>query len=199
MQLGWYEPPVYRDPLSVQLWSTSTGCVASKMLSHAPTISSAGSSVLAFAGRAAEGGINIDLDLTFTMQMLVFVILIVTLKPLLFDPVLKIFEEREKRTDGARQEARDMQKRAGELLRKYEAELVRINRTAAEERDRIRAETARLEAQILDEARASTAKVIAEGRAEIDELVRKTEFELGKQSERLGRDIATRALGRELV
>ena len=155
--------------------------------------------MLAFAGNASEGGINVDLDLTFTMQMLVFLILIVALKPLLFDPVLKIFEEREKRTDGARQEAREMQRRAGELLRKYEAELVRINRTAAEERDRIRAETAKLEARILEEARTSTAKVIAEGRAEIDELVRKTEFELGKQSERLGRDIATRALGRELV
>ncbi len=181
------------------------------MLSFAPTISSAatgtsvgagssvGGSLLAFAGNAAEGGINIDLDLTFTMQMLVFTILIVTLKPLLFDPVLKIFEEREKRTDGAREDARRMQKRAGELLRKYEAELVRINRTAAEERDRIRAETSKLESQILEEARASTAKVIEQGRAEIDALVRKTEFDLGKQSERLGRDIATRALGRDLT
>ena len=37
-------------------------------------------------------------------------------------------------SDGARAEARKMQEEAGELLRKYEAELDRVNRVAAEER-----------------------------------------------------------------
>jgi F-type H+-transporting ATPase subunit b len=51
----------------------------------------------------------IDFDLTFVLQMLLFAALIVVLRPLLFDPVLRVFEEREKRTDGARQSARQMQ------------------------------------------------------------------------------------------
>src|SRR6185312_9155050 len=94
----------------------------------------------------ASGAVNIDFDLTFVGQMVVFAALILVLKPLVYDPVLGLFEEREKRTDGAKASAREMQEKAGELLRKYEQELEKVHRVAAEERDAIRAETARLEA-----------------------------------------------------
>lgn len=152
----------------------------------------------ALASLASGGGVNIDLDLTFTLQMLLFAALIVALKPLLFDPVLRIFEERERRTDGAKDEARDMQERAGALLEKYEAELSRVGRAAAEERERMRAETTRLENEILAEARIATSQVLAEGRKEIAQQVEKIRFDLGRQSERLARQVAARALGREV-
>jgi F0F1-type ATP synthase membrane subunit b/b' len=58
-----------------------------------------------------------DFDLTFVLMMVVFAALIVVLKPLLFEPVLRVFEEREKRTEGARDSARAMQEEAGALLR----------------------------------------------------------------------------------
>lgn len=150
------------------------------------------------AALSAGGGSLIDLDLTFTLQMVIFMVLIVALKPLLFDPVLKIFEERERRTEGARDEARAMQEQAGELLRKYEFELQRINKTAAEEREKIRAATAKLEAEILNEARDSTSRIIEHGRAEIQQQVQKIRAELDGQSVRLAQDIAAAALGRDL-
>jgi F-type H+-transporting ATPase subunit b len=149
---------------------------------------------------ASSGGsaVNVDFDALFVVQMLLFMTLVVALKPLLFDPVLKVFEEREKRTDGAREEARQMQRKAGELLVQYEAELKRIGEVAAQERDRIRAETAKLEAQILSEARDATSKTIDQGRRQIAQQVEQIRFDLGKRSEQLARDLATRALGREL-
>ena len=57
------------------------------------------------------------------------------LKPLLFDPVLKVFSLREERTEGARATARELQEKAGELLQKYEKELERVHQVAAEERE----------------------------------------------------------------
>jgi F-type H+-transporting ATPase subunit b len=149
---------------------------------------------------AASGGsaVPLDIDLTFTLQMLLFVVLIVVLKPLLFDPALRIFEERERRTDGARAEAREMQKRAGELLQKYELELANVGRAAAEERDKMRAETTRLENEIINQARDATAKILAEGRAEIAAQVAKIRMDLGRESERLAHQLAARALGREV-
>lgn len=139
-----------------------------------------------------------DFDALFVVQMLLFMTLVVALKPLLFDPVLKVFEEREKRTDGAREEARQMQREAGELLVQYETELKRIGEVAAQERDRIRAETAKLEAQILTEAREATSKIIDQGRKQIASQVDQIRFDLGKRSEQLAREIAAQALGREL-
>jgi len=143
--------------------------------------------------------VNIDFDLTFLGQMVVFSVLIVLLKPLLYDPILRLFEEREKRTDGAKADARSMQEKAGELLRKYEHELEKVHRVAAEERDRVRGETARLEAEQMNEARALAAKIIDEGRERIEEEIHSIKFELGRDSERLARDIAGRVLGREVT
>jgi F-type H+-transporting ATPase subunit b len=147
---------------------------------------------------AMSGGpIDLDFNNSVVFQVVIFVFLIVVLKPLLFDPMLKVFGLREERTEGARDTARSLEERAGELLVRYEAELDRVSRAAAEERDRTRAETSKLEAQMLNEAREASAKIVDEGRRRIDTEVNAIRFELGKQAERLASDIATRVLGRE--
>jgi F-type H+-transporting ATPase subunit b len=147
----------------------------------------------------AMSGSPIELDLSniVVFQIVIFVALILILKPLLFDPMLKVFALREERTEGARDTARELEEQAGELLTRYEAELTRVNQAAAQERDRLRAETAKLETQILNEARAATTKIVDEGRRRIETEINAIRFELGKQSERLASDIATRVLGRE--
>jgi F-type H+-transporting ATPase subunit b len=147
---------------------------------------------------SSGGAVNVDLDLTFLGQMVVFATVILVLKPLLFDPVLGLFQERERRTEGARAEARRMQEKAGELLREYEHEMEKVQRVAGEERDKMRAETARLEAKELVEARAIATKIVEEGRARIAEEIHEIKFDLGRNSERLARDIAGRVLGREV-
>ena len=147
---------------------------------------------------AMSGGISIDFDKTFVLQMGIFVVLILVLKPLLFDPVLKVFEEREKRTEGARAEARAMQEEAGELLRRYEGELEKIHRVAAEERDHLRSETTKLESEILKDARAVSARIVEEGRKKIEAEVDGIRSELGRQTEQLSREVAGRVLGREV-
>ena len=141
--------------------------------------------------------IDLDFNNVVVFQAVIFVFLIVVLKPLLFDPMLKVFGLREERTEGARETARELEERAGELLTRYEAELTRVNQAAAEERDRLRAEATKLEAQILKEAREAAAKIVEEGRRRIETEVNSIRFDLGKQSERLASDIATRVLGRE--
>jgi F-type H+-transporting ATPase subunit b len=154
---------------------------------------------MALSSASSSGGaVNIDFDLTFVGQMVIFSALIIVLKPLLYDPVLALFAEREKRTDGAKADARAMQEKAGELLRKWEAELEKVQRVAAEERDKKRAETARLEAETMSEARKVAAKIVDEGRAKIEAEVKATRLELGRSSALLARDIATRVLGREV-
>ncbi len=147
---------------------------------------------------AGGGGVSMDLDKSVLIQMVVFALLVVVLKPLLFDPVLKVFALREERTDGAKAKARHLQERAGELLRKYEGELERVTQVAAEERERIRAETAKLETEILREAREATNRTIDEGRKRIQEEVNAIRFQLGRESERLAHEITNRMLGREV-
>ncbi len=142
--------------------------------------------------------ISVDFDLTFLAQLLLFTTFIIILKPLLFDPLLRVFEERERRTEGAREKARAMDAKAGELLTRYEAELDKVRREAGLERERRRAETMRAEAQIMAEARAETARIIEAGKARIADDVAQLRKELEQSRPELAAQIASRILGREV-
>lgn len=153
---------------------------------------------LGFARLFASQDVTVDFDMTFLAQFVLFTMFIIVFKPLLFDPLLRVFEERERRTEGAKKEAREMDERAGELLTKYEAELEKVRRTAGVERERLRAETAKLEAQIMAEARAETAKILDAGKARIAAEVTELRRELERSRPELAADIASRVLGREV-
>lgn len=146
---------------------------------------------------ALSGGVSLDFDNTLVFQIFIFVLLMFLLEPLLFRPVLRVFALREERTVGAKAQARELDERAGEIYQRYERELERVNRVAGEERDRIRGETAKVEAEILREARAATARVVDEGRKQIATEITRIRFDLGRESQRLSEDIVTRVLGRE--
>ena len=147
---------------------------------------------------AMSGGVTLDFDNTVILQAVLFTLLLLILKPLLFDPMLRIFALREERTEGARATARELQERAGDLLGEYERELGRVAQVAAEERDRLRAETARLEATILHEAREATARIIENGRKKIEAEVNTIRFDLGKASERNAEEIVAQLLDRRV-
>ena len=72
---------------------------------------------------ASGGGVVVDLDVTVVGQVVLFLILLVVLKPLLFEPMLKLFEERENRIEGAKLQARKMDEASAGALSKYEAEM----------------------------------------------------------------------------
>jgi F-type H+-transporting ATPase subunit b len=140
----------------------------------------------------AGGGVPLDFDRSVLLQIVVFAVLIVVLKPLLFDPVLKVFALREERTEGARATARELQEKAGELLRKYEKELERVQQVAAEEREILRSETAKLEAEILREARDVTTRIAADGRKKIETEVNSIRVAVGAESEKVAQMIVDR-------
>src|SRR5689334_21072842 len=109
---------------------------------------------------ATRGAVEVDLDLTVLGQMALFVVLMLVLKPLLFDPMLKLFEEREKRIDGAKLEAREMDKQSAGALSKYETAMAKARGEANVERDKLRAEGAKVEHEILSRVRAESAKTL---------------------------------------
>lgn len=161
-------------------------------------LSSVNTGALGEALGAVSGGVVVDLDLTFAAQIVMFFLLFLLLRPLLFDPMIKLFEEREKRTGGAKDDARALYAEADAKMAKYEEEVLVVKRAAGEERDRIRQEGLRREQAILGKVRAETNAMIEEGRAKIAAERERLQAELGGQSQQLARDIAGRVLGREV-
>lgn len=143
--------------------------------------------------------IELEISAVFLAQLLLFLLFISLLKPMLFDPLLRVFEEREKRSVGARKEAAELDAEAAELEKRYKAEDVKMRQEAEVERDRLRAETTRLEAKIMAEARTETTKIIEEGKAKIAAEVTQLRKDLEAQKPDLARQIAARILDREVA
>ena len=142
--------------------------------------------------------VTVDLDKSVIIQMALFSVLIVILKPLLFDPMLRVFALREERTDGAKADARAMQEKAADILANYEQELAKVRAEAAAERDVLRRETAELEASIIAEARSASELIVSEGRERIQKEMLEFSAELKEREPELTREISSRVLGREL-
>ena len=142
--------------------------------------------------------ISVDFDLTFLAQFVLFAAFITVLKPLLFDPLLRVFAERERRTEGAKKEAREMDAEAGELLTRYEAALEKVRQEAGRDREKLRAEAAALEAKIMAEARNEAARILEVGKARIATDVAELKKELDLARPELASQIASRILDRQV-
>lgn len=146
----------------------------------------------------ASSGVEVDLDLTVVGMIALFIVLFIGLKPMLFDPMLKLFEEREKRIDGAKKEARQMDQKSAGAQTKYEAEMARVRGAANLERDKLRAEGQKTENDILSKVREGTSKTLEDGRKRAADEVAKARSQLKADAGTLARDLASRVLGREV-
>jgi F-type H+-transporting ATPase subunit b len=147
---------------------------------------------------AAPQAISVDFDATFLVQLVLFTGLTLVLKPLLFDPMLKLFEERERRIDGAKMQARKMDEKSATALAKYETEMARARTSANAEREKIRAEGLKREQEILAAVRASTSKTIEDGKRTALAEAERVRAMLKSEAGTLARDVAGRVLGREV-
>ena len=162
------------------------------------TFSSLGASALEQLRSSAEGGIDVDLDLTVFGQVALFIVLMLALKPLLFDPLLKLFEEREKRIEGARAESLALDKESARASSRYEDEMQKARVQANAERDKLRGEGQKTENELLADARAVVAKKLADGRGVLATEIAAARAVLDRESAELARSLASRVLGREI-
>jgi F-type H+-transporting ATPase subunit b len=150
------------------------------------------------ASLAAPQAISVDFDATFVVQVVLFVALTLFLKPVLFDPMLKLFEERERRIDGAKLQARKIDEKSANAAAKYEAEMAKARAAAGAVRDKIRADAMKQEQEILGRVRTSTSKVIEDGKRSALAEAERARAALKTEAAALARDLAGRVLGREV-
>lgn len=142
--------------------------------------------------------VTVDFDKSVFVMMALFAVMIVIMKPLLLDPMLRVFALREERTDGAKAEARAMQEKAAEILSNYEVQVAKVRAEATADRDALRKETARLEAEILAEARAAAEVIAKDGRMRIEAEISVLRKDLDARAVGLAKEIGSCVLGREL-
>lgn len=149
-------------------------------------------------GAGAKGAVTVDVDLTFLWSILVFVVLALVLKPLLFEPMLRLFEERERRIEGTKAEARKLDDAAGQALSRYEDEMKKARAAGNLEREAHRADGQKIESEILGKVRGETTETVDAGRRSLQEEATGVRTALHGEAKGLARAIASRVLGREV-
>ena len=149
---------------------------------------------------ASEGGMSLVPDpALIAIQALPFFASMLILHALVFKPMLAYLQDREAATTGAQQAALKLRQSTESRVAEYEAKLARARgeigvtraeaRTAALAKREVVLAAARQEA----DARVANAREVIAGEREL------ASQELNRMSRALGRDIASKILGRELA
>jgi F-type H+-transporting ATPase subunit b len=150
-----------------------------------------------FTALLSEGSI-IDLDGTIWIQLGLFAVAFFVFRPLIFRPMVALFEAREKAIEGSKLEALRLQDEASAESEEFDVEMRRLRLQAGEERDRLRAEGKRLERTVLDRVREETDKQLSEADAKLRTEAAKLRSEIDQSVPALARQIASKMLNREV-
>jgi F-type H+-transporting ATPase subunit b len=151
-----------------------------------------------FTALLSEGSI-IDLDGTIWIQLVVFGVAFFVFRPLIFRPMVDLFEARESAIEGAKLEALRLQDEAAAEGEEFEEEMRRLRLQAGEERDRLRAEGKRLERAVLDRVRDETTKQLTEADAKLEREAARLRSQIDESIMGLAQQIASKMLDREVT
>ena len=145
----------------------------------------------------SEGSI-IDLDGTIWIQLVLFGIAFFLLRPLVFRPMVALFEARENAIEGSKLEALRLQDEAAAESEEFDEEMRRLRLQAGEERDRLRAEGKHLERAVLERVRGETDRQLAEADKKLASEASKLRADMKSSIPALAQQIASKLLNREV-
>ena len=151
---------------------------------------------LALGGAAGASAVEVDFDVGVVGQVILFVLLLVILKPLLFDPMLRLFEERERRIDGTKRDARRIDEESAHALTVYEGAMKKARAAGNVERDQLRSAGLGTAAELMTRVRTSTNALLDHGRADAAREAEAVRQLLLAERDDLAREIAASVLGR---
>lgn len=140
----------------------------------------------------------ISLDISILYQVVLFVLLWLILSKILFQPYLRLLDEREQRTTGAQHDSSDLEQEGARLRAEYE-EKIRASQSAAyADKERV-LQSARAEREkVLGEARQEAVQTLERARQEIASAVAAERGLAATEAADIAAVIASKLLGRNV-
>ena len=130
--------------------------------------------------------------------LIAFAVLVAPMNALVFKPIFRVLDERQKRIEGARRRADQLQAQADELLQRYRSMVQEVreetDRDRRQQLEAVRAESG----AAAGAARAEAEGIIARSRADLESWLVGARADLRSSVEPLARVAAERVLGRGL-
>jgi F-type H+-transporting ATPase subunit b len=138
----------------------------------------------------------IDLDVTVLIQIVNFLVLIAILNRILYQPLLRVLDERRRRTEGTLAQVEVVEEQREGLLASYEADIAAAH---SEARSLVHAEAGQAEAEaekIVTEAKTRADEELAEAEKVLESRRAELTAELAQDVDGLAHQIAGKVLGR---
>ena len=141
----------------------------------------------------------ISLDLSILYQIILFVALWLILKKILFQPYLRLLEERERRTIGAEHDSADLEHEGARLRAQYEEKIAQAQTAAYAAKDDILQEARQQREKILGEARAAAASKLEQARREISLALEREKALAAAEAATVAGEMVSKVLGRKVA
>jgi F-type H+-transporting ATPase subunit b len=139
------------------------------------------------------------IDFTAVYQIVLFLVLWAILDRVLFRPYLRLLDERERRTGGARTEIADLQTKAERLRAQYQEKISVAEAEARAAREAILTDAREQRDAIVGSARQEAARILEMVRAEIAKQMQTERQLAASEASAVARDMARKVLGRDVA
>lgn len=140
----------------------------------------------------------INVDITLLLNISLWLVLYIFLRLTFWKPMLALISAREQGIDGSRDDAHRLEAEARKIRDKFDESIRKARAEANGERDKVRAEGTRQEAEIQSAVRAEVNAMIESRRAEIAKQRGVVRAELQSLVPSLANEIARKVLSREV-
>ena len=140
-----------------------------------------------------------DFVYTVLVQIVAFLALWFLLSKLLFRPFIALLEERETRTEGLKAAAAALTAEAERLRAEYESAIAKANEEGAAVKETILQEARRTRERLLAESRAQAAERLTAVREEIQKEMRQGRELALQEAAAISRQMAEKILGRKIA
>lgn len=141
----------------------------------------------------------ISIDFSIIIQIVLFLVFWAILRRVLFIPIGRLMEERERRTSGTQLRADMMLEEGKKLQAEYEAAIAQARAEAETIKSEIRAEAQKGRDLILTRAQEAASERTQSMRAELQRELGEARQTLTDQAEGIAQDMAEKVLGRKFV
>jgi len=138
----------------------------------------------------------VELNSTVWIQMANFLLLIFILNFLLYKPVLKIIEKRNKKIEKSNEEVMSLNETVERNIAEYEEKIRQAKADAAAQRDEIKEEGTEQGKMITGKVRDEISKKIGDFKSDMEKEVDEARGALRDQTRKIAGDISEKVLGR---
>ena len=143
--------------------------------------------------------IALDSIATVLIQIVAFLVLWFLLAKFLFKPFIALLEEREKRTEGLKAAAASLTAEVEKLRAEYESAIAKANEEGAAVKETILQEARRTRERLLAESRSQAAERLTAVREEIRKEIAKGRELALQEAAAIARQMAEKVLGRKVA